>query len=182
VTATQVNRFLFPADIDSSLDELEGRMLAALAEGKTVLELGAWLGRSTVCLGQTASIVISCDWHQGDAHAGQIPTLAPYLRNLHRYGLFGRVVPVIGRFDHILPALQDDYFGLIFLDGFHSYEAVRDDTERLLPKLAHGGVLVFHDYGVEASSAGGEPFGVTAALDEMFSGFDVVGTLAIVRP
>ena len=182
MSATQVERFVFPADIDSSLDELEGRTLAGLAEGKTVLELGAWLGRSTVCLGQTAAVVVSCDWHQGDPHAGQVPTLAPYLQNLHRYGLFGRVIPVIGRFDHVLPTLQDDYFQLIFLDGFHSYAAVRDDTEQLLPKLAHGGVLCFHDYGVEASSAGGELFGVTDAVDDMFSGFDVVGTLAIVRP
>lgn len=182
MTATPLNRFVFPADIDSSLDELEGRTLAALADGKTVLELGAWLGRSTVCLGQTASLLVSCDWHQGDPHAGQLPTLAPYLHNLHRYGLFGRVVPVIGRFDHILPALQDNYFQLVFLDGYHSYAAVRDDTERLLPKLAHGGVLVFHDYGVEASSNGGEPFGVTAALDDMFSTIEVIGTLAIVQP
>lgn len=33
-----------------------------------------------------------------------------------------------------------------FIDGAHSYDYVRSDTERLLDVLAPGGVLVWHDY------------------------------------
>lgn len=173
---------VFPSDIESSLTEAEGLTLAELANGKIVLELGAWLGRSTVCMAQTAAKVYSVDWHQGDEHAGGGHTLAPYLRNLQRYGLFDRVVPIIGRFEDVLPALAYAHFQGIFLDGFHTYEAVMSDTDQARRLLAPGGWLAFHDYGVEASSFSEQPFGVTDAVDEMFgTGVTVVDTLAFVE-
>lgn len=38
-------------------------------------------------------------------------------------------------------------YDLIFLDADHGYDAVRHDTELLLPLLAHDGLFVWHDYG-----------------------------------
>jgi hypothetical protein len=170
---------VFPADIASSLTEEEGYALAGLAQNKVVLELGAWLGRSTVCLAQTAEKVWSVDWHQGDEHAGAGHTLNPYFQNLNRYGLLDTVVPIIGRFEDVVPGLAPRYFDLVFLDGFHSYEAVMADIARILD--LQPAVLVFHDYGVEASSHGGGGFGVTKAVDEMFEDAEVVvDSLAIV--
>jgi predicted O-methyltransferase YrrM len=170
--------FLFPRDIQSSLTEEEGKKLAELAKGRVVLELGAWLGRSTVCLGQTAKTVVSIDWHQGDAHAaraGRASTLPGYLRSLERYGLSDRVVTVVSRFEEVLPFLADDSFDLVFLDGFHSYEQVSADIQSLRRLVRPGGWFAFHDYGVAR-------FGVTRAVDEAFGRpLDVVGTLAVVR-
>lgn len=173
---------IFPGEIPSSVSEQECEKLAELASNKIVLELGAWQGRTTVCIAQTAAVLHSVDWHKGDAHAGETQTLPHYLRNLHRYGLYDRVVTHIGRFETVLPALCEGYFDMVFLDGFHTYEAVKTDLHRALKVLRPGGVLVFHDYGVVASSHGGDKFGVTEAVDEAFPVDELVGSLAIVHP
>lgn len=173
--------FIFPADIPSAVTQPECQALAELAQNKLVLELGAWQGRTTVCLAQTAAVLHSVDWHQGDPHAGEASTLAPYLNNLHRYGL-DTVVVHIGRFETVLPALNPHHFDLVFLDGYHTYDAVKADIERALRVLRPGGTLACHDYGVQASSHGGDQFGVTQAVDEKFPVTDVVGTLAIIHP
>lgn len=34
---------------------------------------------------------------------------------------------------------------LCFIDGGHSYECVRNDTEKVLPHMAHGSLIVWHD-------------------------------------
>lgn len=37
--------------------------------------------------------------------------------------------------------------GLLFLDGSHDYDSVREDVNNWLPLVAMGGVVAFHDYG-----------------------------------
>lgn len=177
MTATAV---LIPVDVETSLTRAEALALAELADGKTVLELGAWLGHSTICIGQTARQLVSIDWHHGDPHAGDEPTFGAYYLNLHRYGLAKRVVSIIGRFEQAMPLLADRAFGFAFLDGFHSYEQVKADIELLRPKLAADATVAFHDYGIEASSRGGGAFGVTQAVQETFGQpTRVINTLAI---
>jgi predicted O-methyltransferase YrrM len=39
-------------------------------------------------------------------------------------------------------------FELIFIDGCHSEEYVRSDTDNALRQLTAGGVIVWHDYGM----------------------------------
>jgi predicted O-methyltransferase YrrM len=171
---------VFPEEIESAITEAEGRALADLARGRTVLELGAWLGCSTVCIAQTAARVVSVDWHRGDEHAGPGRTLTGYIQSLDRYGLADRVITVVARFEDVLPLLADQAFDLVFLDGAHSYEHVRRDIAGMRHALTAGGALAFHDFGVEASPVGRGPFGVTQALLEVFGEPDrVVDTLAI---
>src|SRR5439155_14171371 len=40
----------------------------------------------------------------------------------------------------------DKEIDLLFIDGDHSYEAVRADLEVWLPKLKDDGIVAFHDY------------------------------------
>ena len=55
-----------PADIATSMSEMELDKLADLAQGKRVLEIGARVGASTVAMARVAESVHSVDWHQGD--------------------------------------------------------------------------------------------------------------------
>jgi hypothetical protein len=179
-----VTRFVIPTDVPTSMTEAEGLKLAELAEGKLVLELGAWQGFSTICLAQAAEVVHSVDWHGGDAHAGYGSTLVPYLQNLQRYGLLGagsRLATHIGRFETICPVFADQSFHGVFVDGAHDYESVLADGKQAL-RLTNEWIA-FHDYGVHLSDQGGElPFGVTEAVTELFgSPHELVDTLAIVR-
>lgn len=166
----------FPSDVESAVSQAECAELAGLAEGLTVLECGAWLGRTTIVLAQAAASLHSVDWHRGDPHAGEGSTIIEYISNLNRYGALAnpRVSIHVGRFDEVLPVLKPGAFDVVFLDGFHSYEQVRDDIVLLHPLVAAGGTLAFHDYGVEQ-------FGVTKAVDEMYEVDHVVETLAVVR-
>ena len=59
---------LFP-HVHGWLFDNEFRMLSKLAEGKRVLEIGCFQGRSTVALAQTAKSVVSVDYFHGDEWA-----------------------------------------------------------------------------------------------------------------
>jgi SAM-dependent methyltransferase len=167
--------FVFPEDVDSTISENEGRALAELARDRVVLELGAWLGRSTVCIAQTAAQLVSVDLHRGDEHSGKASTLPGFMQSLDRYGLAERVVTVVGRFEDVLPLLAPASFDLVFLDGFHSYEQVSADIGLARRLVKPGGAMAFHDYGVDE-------FGVTRAVDEAFGQpSQIVDTLAVVN-
>ena len=40
----------------------------------------------------------------------------------------------------------DEYFDMVYIDAFHSYEAVTQDIRAWLPKVKIGGILGGHDY------------------------------------
>ena len=54
-----------------------------------------------------------------------------------------------------------DELDLVFIDGAHSYENVKQDIALWLPKVRKGGILSGHDYSLEHP-------GVLKAVDEAF--------------
>lgn len=61
----------------------------------------------------------------------------------------------------------DNSLDLIFIDGEHSYEAVKNDIEAYLPLVRKGGIICGHDY-LEFNQPG---YGVNKAVEEMFDVF-----------
>jgi predicted O-methyltransferase YrrM len=171
---------VFAADIPSAVTREECERLSILAHGRMVLELGAYLGRSTVALASTAERVHSVDWHRGDGHTGHTEpgngTVHEYLRNLERYGVADRVVTHIGRFEDVLPVLSCR-FSVVFLDGMHDVASVQRDYLAAVRLLAAGGAMAFHDYG-----ASNELFGVTEVVDALKLPVTRAGNLAVVYP
>lgn len=148
--------------------------LAELATGRTVLEVGSWLGASTVAMARTALMVHSIDWHRGDPHAGDDETMHPFLDNLAASGFRDKVVAHIGRSEDVLPILREGVFDFAFHDAYHTAEAVTADVGRIVPLLKPGSLLAFHDYGL---------FGVQEAVDRLTFGklVELTETLAVVR-
>lgn len=154
----------------------ETEALVELARGKYVLEVGSWLGSSTVAMARVAERVWAVDWHRSDPHlaaavGGMFDSARPFLDNLDRAGVRDRVVVVIGRSEEVLPRLrawrqvdsavlaEDGTFGLAFLDGAHDADQVAVDAQNAIELLAPGtGVLAAHDYGL---------FGVAEGLKEV---------------
>jgi hypothetical protein len=59
----------------------------------------------------------------------------------------GRVILWRAKSQDIADQFEDNYFDWIYIDGDHSYEAVKRDLDLYLPKLKPGGWLVGDDYG-----------------------------------
>jgi predicted O-methyltransferase YrrM len=124
------------------LTEDEARELRRLAKGKTVLELGAWKGRSTVAMAGVAKYVVSVDRHQGIEEEGGSDSLPDYLKSVR---ILSNVAIVVADFSRFCPLLCD-YFDLAFVDGDHDTESVARDTLTALDHVSPSGILAFHDW------------------------------------
>jgi hypothetical protein len=168
----------FPHRAAGWLTEPEGRELARWADGKTVLEIGSYCGRSTVCLARTAKCVSAVDTFDGRGTAAEGDTFDTFSANLERYGVAAKVTPIRGLSSEVLSDLPPVY-DLVFIDGSHDYASVSADAGLAAARLRPGGVLAFHDYGDR------DP-GVTKLVDELIAGgaklLSRCDSLAVLRP
>lgn len=156
----------------------EVKRLVELAEGNEVLEVGSWLGHSTVAMAQVATRVYAVDWHRGDPDAGPERTAHEFLANLRDHRVEDRVVPIVGRAEDVLPVLVDRIAYLGFHDAYHGARDVERDA-LLMARLCYG-LIAFHDYGDGR-------FGVTEAVDRLVAEYgwairDRVGSLVVTVP
>lgn len=176
--------FIFADDVRSAVSKEECEKLAQLATGKIVLEIGSYLGRSTIALASDARIVHAVDWHQGDTHTGSEDTLLEFLQNIWRYGVREKIVMHLGKNQDILPHFEPGSFQMVFIDSFHERTAVQRDLRDAYRILAGRGTIAFHDYGLHHSQDG-VVFGVTGVVDEFVKArglkLEVVNTLAVVE-
>lgn len=175
--------FRFPHDAAGWLTYAEGRALFDYAAGKTVLEIGSYCGRSTVCLAQSAESVACVDPFDGRATGEAGDTMRRFMENTARYGVSGRVTAHVGTSAEVLPEFPRESFDFVFVDGAHDAPSVREDIRLAREVLRPGGLLAFHDY-AHAPRWGDD--GVREAVNELLaSGGHLVSThdsLAVVRP
>lgn len=105
------------------------------AAGRRVVEAGALLGGSTVTLAAVAAHVTSIDRHVG--YSG--PTLRPYLANLARCGVAGRVTPHVGDAADWLAVTPAD---VAFIDLTGTY-----DVTLAALRAVRAPVVLVHDVG-----------------------------------
>jgi len=123
-----------------------------------LVEIGSAYGRSTVCMGWGLKIsdngrVYAVDPHSGglvmreqmeDANA--FSSLDAFKSNIRRFGLQRFVQPVVMTSEDAIAELPDVRARLVFVDGWHSYEAARADILGWSPKVVPGGIVAVHDY------------------------------------
>jgi len=136
---------------DGWLSPVEIIELQRLAKDRTVLELGAWKGRSTVVLSEVATYVVSVDRHQGIPEREGVESLPDYLDNV--LGL-DNVAIVIAPFDQIVP-LFDSFFTLVFIDGSHDEQSVYQDAMMAMEHTNGYGTVAFHDWDMDSVRKGG---------------------------
>lgn len=155
--------------LEGLLEEREGICLYLLARRAAavgnVVEIGAYKGRSTWYLARALEDeaspyrVVSIDPHlSGSAE--------DYRQTIERTGIASRV-DARTAFSYDLVEGFDEPIGLLWIDGDHSYEAVRTDFEQWFPLLAVGGVVAFHD-------TVGQRIGPTRVVRRMLGRDDVV--------
>jgi predicted O-methyltransferase YrrM len=163
---------IFAWDVGSSVTPDECALLAWLAKDRDVLEVGSWLGRSTIALASTARHVTAIDWHHGDFYAGEMDTEAEFRQNLARYEVADRVQVVVARVEEV--PIQNGIFGGVFIDAAHDADSVRAHWQIAVDAANESGWIAFHDYG---------RFDVTEVLDELMPDgpCSLAGTIAVYR-
>jgi hypothetical protein len=133
-----------------------------------VVEIGAYLGRSTTALAAGRAITTRKPIWTIDHFLGSPEHIAAglagdlyrqFCENISRVGIHVSVVPYSSVHAALVGHIHD--IGFLFLDGAHDYESVRDDLVAWIPLLANGGILAVHDYVSE------KWMGVKRAVDEI---------------
>lgn len=131
-----------------SVTDDECRVLAWLAQGRDVLEIGTGLGVSTRAMASAANFVCTVD-----------PD--PWVRKNVVPHLDGNTwhEPDLGEF-------KSRHYHLAFIDGDHEEEAVLRDIQSVLPMLARReGLVVLHDTNLDGVRRAAESFGTLVRMD-----------------
>ncbi|MET8690207.1 class I SAM-dependent methyltransferase [Streptomyces sp. NPDC004732] len=125
-----------------------------------LLEMGCYLGKSTVVMGQflrPEEKMTVCDLFGADDGYTKEATKAFYQKSLTRrafeanYTAFHDVLPelVEGRTDMLPELIDDGSCRFIHIDASHMYDDVRDDILTARNALREDGILVLDDYRTE---------------------------------
>jgi GT2 family glycosyltransferase len=129
--------------------------LTCAARPRVMVELGTYRGVSysafceAVRREKLETHCFAVDTWQGDAQSSFYEdTVYEEFREFHdaHYAAFSTLLRCT--FDEALPRFADGSVDLLHIDGLHTYEAVRHDFERWLPKLSRSGVVLFHDINI----------------------------------
>lgn len=127
----------FPYGVAGWLTPWEGKHLAGVAGGVRVLELGGHHGRSTLCMAQVATQVVSVD-----SDAASQAVAGEWVR---RWGLQGKVRLVNERItENSRYCPPDDRFEVVFIDSGHDFASVWRDLE--VARKHYPFVIAVHDY------------------------------------
>jgi MMP 1-O-methyltransferase len=126
---------------------------AKLREGSTIVEIGSYHGRSTIALAlgakQSGSVVYAIDPHHvheaGGYQFGPTDNVA-FMQNVLKAGV-GEWVRIINLPSHfgVDGWIPDIAIGLLFIDGAHEYECVKEDFEWYRAWLQDIGLVAIHD-------------------------------------
>jgi len=126
--------------------------VVAACRPRVIVELGTHNGVSYAAFCEAVAqygIDARCyavDTWQGDEHTGLYGDQSfEALKRFHdaRYAGFSELLR--GTFQQALPHFADGSIDLLHIDGFHTYDAVREDFESWRPKLSDRAVVLFHD-------------------------------------
>ena len=126
--------------------------IVSLLKPRLFVELGVHNGASFFAACQVAkaeSIDMKCvgvDHWEGDQHAGLYDdrVFNEFVATLEaNYASFASFIR--DDFANAVHEFEDESIDLLHIDGFHSYDAVKNDFTTWLPKLSDRAVVLFHD-------------------------------------
>jgi hypothetical protein len=129
-----------------------GYDLVAALRPQTLVELGTQSGVSyfTFCQSvldhQLSTRCFGVDTWRGDEHTKQYDESVYAEVSAHNqahYESFSTLYRMY--FEEAAMRFPDESIGLLHIDGYHTYEAVRGDFELWYPKVEPGGIVLMHD-------------------------------------
>jgi len=188
------------------LDEAEGQRLYELAYEHAALgpivEVGSYCGKSSVYVGSGArsagGTLVCVDHHRGneeqqpgelyhdpdlmDAEAGAMDSLRFLRHTLRAAGLEDTAVLMVTT-SRAASALCPGPFGMVFIDGGHTFEAAETDLACWADKVAPGGILAIHDLFPDPAAGGQAPITIyrRALASGRFDELPTTRTLGVLR-
>ncbi len=148
-----VRGYLVPGDVAYLFN-----LAAALPRGGCYLEVGSWLGLSSIVFanGLIASLNLRATVFCVDTWRGSPEHQAlPEVRQDHLFALFshnvreaqvdGLIRPIRGQSTEVADTWDGPELDMIFIDGDHAPEACYQDIRHWHPRLKQGGRLLGHD-------------------------------------
>lgn len=128
------------------LSAAEAETLASLADGKTVLEVGSFCGRSALAMASTAKRVYCVDHFRGDeGSSGGVRDEC--FANIDAADIWDKVVVLVGSQEVVVPKLNLQDIDVVFYDASHDYDSTANGIQLLIDAgLGQDTTLVFHDY------------------------------------
>ncbi|MGA3352503.1 MAG: class I SAM-dependent methyltransferase [Acidimicrobiales bacterium] len=181
LTAARATKGFMPDEEGLCLADVAER--AATAGHTSIVEIGAYCGRSTLYLasgvaraldaGASAAVIFSVDHHHGseenqrgwehhdaslvDRYTGRIDTLPHWRRAISSAGAEDLAVAVVGD-SPAVAARWTVRAGLVFIDGGHGEAPAWADYLGWAPRVAEGGWLAIHDVFPDPADGGRPPF------------------------
>ena len=140
------------------LSDAQGEALfaAAATGGGQIVEIGSWMGRSTIWLACGARMagqrVYAVDRHIGSREAPDVRTFEAFSENIRRAGVEDSVVPLVMSSAEAAARVEGGVH-VLFIDGDHSDTGAMADADLWVPRLVDGGIILMHDV-VTASYTG----------------------------
>lgn len=151
-------------------------MVDRARDGAAFVEVGAYLGRSTVYLasriqqsGKKIRLYVVDLWDGWVYREDEEPApesadvFAQFFRNVRRAGIDEVLCPLRMPSEEAADLFDDGTLDFVFLDADHGYQAVRRDLQCWFPKVKRRGFLGGHDY-LNPNFPG-----VRRAVDEFFT-------------
>lgn len=159
------------------------RAVKYASDNSVFVEIGAWMGRSTCCMGQLIKEsgkhikFYSIDTWEGSAeHSNLLSDLnaqntslyEQYCKNLQSCNVVDFVIPIQGESLNVVDQFEDESIDFLHIDAAHDYDNVIKDIKAWFPKVKPGGIISGDDY---------EPVcwgGVVEAVNEYFKNKSVL--------
>jgi len=144
--------------ISGWLTHNEGELLFNLAKDCTgrgvIVEIGSWMGKSTIYLGRGSKLgnkvkIFAIDPHAGGSigqvqRRGKISTFDSFKKNIKDGQVDDIVVPIVKTSEEAAKDFKEP-IEVLFIDGDHAYDMVKKDFKLWFPKMINGGIIAFHD-------------------------------------
>jgi predicted O-methyltransferase YrrM len=137
---------------------------AVIEEAKSVLEIGTGWCLSTIAFAAAMKItggkVLSFDIHDRDGILATMPGLRDYITQInidsHKINV---TTPIVHKhFEEV---------DILFIDGDHSYDGVKQDFENYTPLLSKSGIVILHDIALSDPDKGADSIEVCRFWNEI---------------
>lgn len=137
-----------------------------------MIEIGSYLGESTIMFAQHFNSVVSIDpfiedYDLNDATCYHAPLNKVFEQFTKNISETSNIYHIRETSDDAFDKIPKQNYFIVYIDGLHTYEQVKKDIENYKKLIPSGGFVCGHDYSTNWQ-------GVKDAIDEAFGSPDIV--------